>query len=110
MPLAINNIKNNQPIPVYGKGENIRDWLYVIDRATAIDSIYHKEKTGEIYNIGGLNEWKNIDLIHALRKVMDEKLEQTKGESAKLITFVTDCAGHDMRYAIDASKLVNELG
>ena len=110
IPLAINNIKNNRPIPVYGKGENVRDWLWVDDHARAIDVILHKGKVGETYNIGGFNEWKNIDLIHVLCKVMDEKLGRTPGTSASLITFVTDRAGHDLRYAIDASKLNTELG
>lgn len=110
LPLAINNIKENKQIPVYGKGENIRDWLFVIDHAAAIDAIFHKGRHNETYNIGGLNEWKNIDLINTLCKVMDEKLSRLPGESAKLITYVTDRAGHDMRYAIDASKLVNEIG
>lgn len=110
IPLSISNIKNNKPIPIYGKGENIRDWLYVIDHATAIDVIYHKGKTGETYNIGGNNEWKNIDLIYVLCSVMDKKLGRNPGDSAKLITFVKDRAGHDMRYAIDSSKLMNELG
>lgn len=110
IPLALNNIRNNEPVPVYGKGENIRDWLYVIDHAEAIDLIYHKGKDGETYNIGGNNEWRNIDLIHQLCKTMDEKLVREAGESAKLITFVKDRAGHDMRYAIDSSKLQNELG
>jgi len=110
IPLSINNIKNNKPIPIYGKGENIRDWLYVLDHARAIDLIYHKGSNGETYNIGGINEWTNIDLIHKLCEVMDDKLGRSKGESAKLITFVKDRAGHDMRYAIDSSKLMNELG
>lgn len=110
IPLAINNIKNNRPIPVYGKGENVRDWLFVDDHARAIDVILHKGKVGETYNIGGFNEWKNIDLIHVLCKVMDEKLGRTPGASASLITFVTDRAGHDLRYAIDATKLNTELG
>ncbi|MBR8538186.1 dTDP-glucose 4,6-dehydratase [Carboxylicivirga sediminis] len=110
IPLSINNIKNNKPIPIYGKGENIRDWLYVLDHARAIDLIYHKGKNGETYNIGGINEWTNIDLIHKLCEVMDTKLGRAKGESAKLITFVKDRAGHDLRYAIDSSKLMNELG
>jgi len=109
IPLSISNIKNNKPIPIYGKGENIRDWLYVIDHAKAIDVIFHKGKTGETYNIGGNNEWKNIDLIHVLCSVMDKKLGRNAGDSAKLITFVKDRAGHDMRYAIDSSKLMNEL-
>lgn len=110
IPLAINNIKKSKPIPIYGKGENIRDWLFVIDHARAIDLIYHKGKVGETYNIGGINEWTNIDLIHKLCEVMDEKLGREAGESAKLITFVKDRAGHDMRYAIDSSKLMKELG
>ena len=109
IPLAINNIKNNKPVPVYGKGENIRDWLWVEDHARAIDVIFHSAKTGETFNIGGHNEWKNIDLIHLLCKIMDEKLNRTAGESAKLITFVTDRAGHDLRYAIDSTKLQQKL-
>ncbi|WP_285059900.1 dTDP-glucose 4,6-dehydratase [Pedobacter ginsengisoli] len=109
IPLAINNIKNNQPVPVYGKGENVRDWLWVEDHARAIDVIFHGAKTGETYNIGGHNEWKNIDLIHLLCRIMDEKLGRASGESAKLITFVTDRAGHDLRYAIDSTKLQKEL-
>ncbi len=109
IPLSINNIKNKKPIPIYGKGENIRDWLYVLDHARAIDMIYHQGKNGETYNIGGINEWTNIDLIHKLCEVMDQKLGREKGESAKLITFVKDRAGHDMRYAIDATKLTQEL-
>ena len=110
IPLAINNIKNNKPVPVYGKGENIRDWLYVEDHASAIDLIYHKGKTGDTYNIGGNNEWKNIDLIYILCSIMDKKLGREKGTSEKLITFVKDRPGHDMRYAIDSSKLQNEMG
>jgi dTDP-glucose 4,6-dehydratase len=110
IPLAIHNIKNNRPIPVYGKGENIRDWLFVEDHAKAIDVIFHHGKNGETYNIGGNNEWKNIDLIHLLCEIMDRKLHREKGASAKLITFVKDRAGHDLRYAIDSSKLQNELG
>jgi dTDP-glucose 4,6-dehydratase len=109
IPLAINNIKNNKPVPVYGKGENVRDWLWVEDHARAIDVIFHEAQTGETYNIGGHNEWKNIDLIHLLCKIMDEKLGRSAGESAKLITFVTDRAGHDLRYAIDSSKLQHDL-
>jgi dTDP-glucose 4,6-dehydratase len=109
IPLAINNIKNGLPVPVYGKGENIRDWLWVEDHARAIDVIFHEAKSGDTYNIGGHNEWKNIDLIHLLCGVMDEKLGREKGESAKLITFVTDRAGHDLRYAIDSTKLQEEL-
>ena len=110
IPLAINNIKQNKPVPVYGKGENIRDWLWVEDHARAIDLIFHKAKAGSTYNIGGHNEWKNIDLIRLLCSILDNRLGRTEGESAKLITFVTDRAGHDLRYAIDASKLKNELG
>ena len=110
IPLAINNIKNNKPIPVYGKGENVRDWLFVEDHAAAIDVIFHKGKIGDTYNIGGFNEWKNIDLIHLLCNIMDKKLGRNAGDSAKLITYVTDRAGHDLRYAIDAGKLNRELG
>ena len=109
IPLAFNNIKNNKPIPIYGKGENIRDWLYVEDHANAIDLVFHKCKPGETYNIGGNNEWKNIDLIKVLCKVMDNKLSRPKGTSEKLITFVKDRAGHDLRYAIDSSKIKKEL-
>lgn len=109
LPLAINNIKNRKPIPIYGKGENIRDWLYVIDHARAIDTIFHSGKVGETYNIGGHNEWKNIDLIKLLCKIMDKKLNRSEGESEQLITYVTDRAGHDMRYAIDSSKIHAEL-
>ncbi|GET27372.1 dTDP-glucose 4,6-dehydratase [Prolixibacter sp. NT017] len=110
IPLAINNIKNNKPIPIYGKGENIRDWLYVEDHARAIDLIFQEGKEGETYNIGGNNEWTNIDLIRTLCKVMDKKLDREPGTSEKLITFVKDRAGHDLRYAIDSSKLMKELG
>lgn len=110
IPLAINNIKNNKPVPVYGKGENVRDWLWVNDHARAIDTIFHKGKTGETYNIGGFNEWKNIDLIRLLCEIMDRKLNRAAGTSAQLITFVKDRAGHDLRYAIDAAKLNRELG
>lgn len=110
IPLAINNIKNNKPVPVYGRGENIRDWLYVEDHAAAIDLIFHFGKRGETYNIGGNNEWKNIDLIRLLCKIMDRKLNRKEGTSEKLITFVTDRPGHDLRYAIDSSKLQTELG
>ncbi len=109
IPLSINNIKNNKPIPVYGKGENIRDWLWVEDHARAIDVIFHKASSGSTYNVGGHNEWTNIDLIHLLCKIMDEKLGRAPETSAKLITFVTDRAGHDLRYAIDSSKLQNDL-
>lgn len=110
IPLAFNNIKNNKEIPVYGKGENIRDWLYVEDHANAIDLIFHKGKTGETYNIGGNNEWKNIDLVRQLCETMDRKLDRKPGTSAKLITFVKDRAGHDLRYAIDSGKIQKELG
>ena len=110
IPLSINNIKNNKPIPIYGKGENVRDWLFVEDHARAIDTIFHNGKVGDTYNIGGHNEWTNIDLIHLLCKIMDKKLNRTQGDSAKLITYVKDRAGHDLRYAIDSSKLQNELG
>ena len=110
IPLAINNMKNNKPVPVYGKGENVRDWLFVEDHARAIDTIFHHGKNGDTYNIGGFNEWKNIDLINALCKIMDRKLNRTEGETAKLITYVKDRAGHDLRYAIDATKLNKELG
>lgn len=110
LPLFINNIIHNKPLPVYGKGENVRDWLYVIDHAQAIDLIYHKGKTGKTYNIGGHNEWKNIDLIRVLCRIMDQKLNREPGTSEQLITYVKDRAGHDMRYAIDASKIQKELG
>jgi len=110
IPLIINNIKNSRPLPVYGKGENIRDWLWVEDHARAIDLIYHQGKNGETYCIGGNNEWKNIDVVRLLCKLMDEKLGRAAGESEKLIAYVTDRPGHDARYAIDASKLQIELG
>ena len=110
IPLAIHNIKNNKPIPVYGKGENVRDWLFVEDHARAIDVIFEKGKSGETYNIGGNNEWTNIDLIRLLCEIMDDRLGRKKGASSELITFVQDRAGHDLRYAIDSSKLQNELG
>ncbi|MCX6252508.1 MAG: dTDP-glucose 4,6-dehydratase [Bacteroidetes bacterium] len=110
IPLSINNIKHNKPIPIYGKGENIRDWLFVEDHANAIDLIFHHCKTGETYNIGGNNEWTNIDLIRLLCWVMDRKLNRPEGTSVQLITFVKDRAGHDLRYAIDSSKLQGELG
>ena len=110
IPLSINNIIHNKVLPVYGKGENIRDWLFVEDHVKAIDLIYHKGKIGETYNIGGHNEWTNINLIKELCRQMDMKLGRPQGSSAQLITFVKDRAGHDMRYAIDASKLKNELG
>ena len=110
IPLFINNILHEKPLPVYGKGENVRDWLYVVDHARAIDVVFHKGENGETYNIGGHNEWSNIDLIKVLCRKMDEKLERPAGSSEKLITYVTDRAGHDWRYAIDASKIENELG
>lgn len=110
IPLFINNIRHNKPLPVYGKGENVRDWLFVEDHALAIDVIFHKGKLGETYNIGGFNEWKNIDLIKVIIKEVDKQLGRPEGESEKLITYVTDRAGHDLRYAIDATKIKNELG
>ncbi|HNZ43424.1 MAG TPA: dTDP-glucose 4,6-dehydratase [Bacteroidales bacterium] len=110
IPLMINNIIHNKPLPVYGKGENVRDWLFVVDHARAIDLIFHKGKPGETYNIGGHNEWKNIDLVLLLCKIMDAKLKREPGTSATLITYVKDRAGHDLRYAIDSAKLTNELG
>ena len=110
IPLFINNIRFNKPLPVYGKGENVRDWLWVVDHARAIDIIYHNGKPGETYNIGGNNEWTNIALIRLLCGIMDRKLGRPEGESEKLITYVTDRAGHDFRYAIDSSKLQRELG
>lgn len=110
IPLAINNIKNNKAVPVYGKGENVRDWLWVEDHARAIDLIYHRAKSGDTYNIGGHNEWKNIDLIRLLCGIMDRKLGRAAGTSEQLITFVADRAGHDLRYAIDSTKLQRELG
>lgn len=110
IPLMINNIVNKKPLPVYGKGENVRDWLFVEDHAAAIDAIFHNGKTGETYNIGGNNEWKNIELVKLLCSLMDSKLGRAEGESEQLITYVTDRAGHDFRYAIDSSKLMEELG
>ena len=110
IPLSIHNIKHSKPIPVYGKGENIRDWLFVEDHAVAIDLIFHEGKNGETYNIGGHNEWKNIDLIYLLCKIMDLKLNRPAGTSSGLITFVKDRAGHDLRYAIDSGKIQAELG
>ncbi|HEY5691234.1 MAG TPA: dTDP-glucose 4,6-dehydratase [Cyclobacteriaceae bacterium] len=110
IPLMIHNIIENKPLPIYGKGENIRDWLYVEDHASAIDVIFHKGKMGEVYNIGGNNEWKNIDLVRLLCKLMDQKLGRAEGTSSKLMTFVKDRPGHDLRYAIDSSKLMTELG
>ncbi|GAB5524363.1 MAG: dTDP-glucose 4,6-dehydratase [Roseivirga sp.] len=110
LPLCINNIKHNKALPIYGKGENIRDWLYVVDHAKAIDCIFHKGKTGDTYNIGGFNEWANIDVVKLLCDIMDRKLGRDQGDSQKLITYVTDRAGHDLRYAIDATKIKDELG
>ena len=110
IPLFINNIRNNKPLPVYGTGENVRDWLYVEDHAAAIDLIFHRGKAGDTYNIGGFNEWKNIDLIKLLIKVTDKALGRPEGTSLSLINYVTDRAGHDLRYAIDAGKLSKELG
>lgn len=110
IPLCIHNIKHNKALPIYGKGDNVRDWLWVNDHARAIDVIYHSGKIGETYNIGGFNEWKNIDLVKTLCKLMDEKLNRQPGTSEQLITYVKDRAGHDMRYAIDATKIKRELG
>jgi dTDP-glucose 4,6-dehydratase len=110
IPLCINNIINKKPLPIYGKGENVRDWLFVEDHVGAIDVVFHKGKVGETYNIGGHNEWTNIALVKELCKQMDTKLGREAGESEKLITYVTDRAGHDLRYAIDATKLKDELG
>jgi len=110
IPLFINNIIHSKPLPVYGKGENTRDWLYVIDHARAIDTVFHKGKNKETYNIGGFNEWKNIDLVKLMCRLMDEKLTRPLGESEKLITYVKDRPGHDLRYAIDATKINKELG
>lgn len=110
IPLMINNILHNKPLPVYGKGENVRDWLWVNDHARAIDVIFHQGKPGDTYNIGGHNEWKNIDIVHLLCGIMDRKLGRTEGTSGLLISYVKDRAGHDFRYAIDAGKLKEELG
>ena len=110
IPLFINNIRNNKPLPVYGAGQNVRDWLYVVDHARAIDTIFHKGKIAETYNIGGFNEWKNIDLIKVMIKTVDRLLGREEGASDSLITYVNDRAGHDLRYAIDSTKLKNELG
>ena len=110
IPLFINNIINKKPLPVYGKGENTRDWLYVIDHARAIDTVFHEGKNHESYNVGGFNEWKNIDLVKLLCTLMDGKLGRKDGESEQLITYVKDRPGHDLRYAIDASKINKELG
>jgi dTDP-glucose 4,6-dehydratase len=110
IPLMINNILNEKPLPIYGNGLNIRDWLWVEDHASAIDAVFHKGKIGESYNIGGLNEWTNIDLVMFLCQLMDQKLGKPEGSAAKLITYIKDRAGHDQRYAIDASKISDELG
>ena len=110
IPLMINNIVNGKPLPVYGEGLNVRDWLWVEDHAAAIETVFFKGVTGEKYNIGGFNEWRNIDLVHLLCRIMDRKLGRDAGESASLITYVKDRAGHDLRYAIDASKIERELG
>jgi dTDP-glucose 4,6-dehydratase len=110
IPLCINNILNSKPLPIYGKGENVRDWLYVVDHARAIDVVFHHGKMGETYNIGGFNEWTNIDLVKVICKVMDKKLNKPEGTAEQLITYVTDRAGHDLRYAIEAHKIMNELG
>ncbi len=110
IPLCIHNILNNKPLPIYGDGKYTRDWLYVVDHAIAIDLVFHKAENGETYNIGGFNEWQNIDLVKELCRQMDEKLGREKGESEKLITFVKDRPGHDLRYAIDATKINKELG
>ena len=110
IPLIIHNIIHQKPLPVYGKGENVRDWLYVEDHARALDDVFHKGKIGETYNIGGFNEWKNIDVVKLLCNILDRKLNRAEGESEKMIQFVTDRAGHDLRYAIDSTKITNELG
>ena len=110
IPLCIYNILHNKPLPIYGKGENVRDWLYVEDHVRAIDTIFHEGKVGDTYNVGGHNEWTNINLVKELCRQMDEKLNREKGTSEKLITYVRDRAGHDLRYAIDATKLKTELG
>ncbi len=110
IPLFINNIRHGKPLPVYGKGENVRDWLYVVDHARAIDVIFHNGRLGDTYNIGGFNEWTNIDLIKVIIATVDRLLGNPEGESLDLITYVTDRAGHDLRYAIDSNKLKNELG
>jgi len=110
IPLFINNIRHRKPLPVYGKGENVRDWLYVEDHARAIDVIFHEGKIADTYNIGGFNEWKNIDIIKVVIRTVDRLLGRKEGEDIDLITYVTDRAGHDLRYAIDSSKLQKELG
>ena len=108
--MIINNIKNGDSLPIYGTGENIRDWLYVEDHVRAIDLIFHRGRVGETYNIGGYNEWKNIELVKLLIKIVDKRLGRKEGESQSLISYVADRAGHDLRYAIDSSKLSRELG
>lgn len=110
IPLMINNIRHSKPLPVYGKGENVRDWLYVVDHARAIDLIFHRGVIGQSYNVGGFNEWKNIDIVYLLCSIMDRKMNRPEGTSAQLICFVKDRPGHDMRYAIDARKIMEELG
>jgi dTDP-glucose 4,6-dehydratase len=110
IPLMIRNIRDERPLPVYGEGINVRDWLWVEDHASAIDVILHAGADGRTYNIGGLNEWKNIDLVHELIRLVDAALGRPEGHSKKLITFVKDRAGHDLRYAIDASRIETELG
>jgi len=110
IPLCINNIRYEKPLPIYGKGENVRDWLYVVDHARAIDIIFHKGNVADTYNIGGFNEWKNIDIVKTVIKITDKLLGRPEGYSNKLITYVTDRKGHDLRYAIDSTKLKNELG
>ncbi|MBR5686854.1 MAG: dTDP-glucose 4,6-dehydratase [Prevotella sp.] len=110
IPLFINNIRHRRPLPVYGKGENVRDWLYVVDHARAIDTIFHNGRIAETYNIGGFNEWRNIDIIHVLIRTVDRLLGRPEGADLDLITFVTDRQGHDLRYAIDSTKLKEELG
>ena len=110
IPLMIANALNDKPLPVYGKGENVRDWLYVVDHARAIDVIFHNGRTAETYNIGGFNEWRNIDLIKVIIRTVDRLTGKPEGYSDELITYVTDRAGHDLRYAIDSSKLKDELG
>ena len=110
IPLFVNNIRNRRPLPVYGRGENVRDWLYVEDHARAIDLIFHKGRIAETYNIGGFNEWKNIDLVRVLIRTVDRLLGRSEDEDSDLITFVEDRKGHDLRYAIDSTKLQRELG
>ena len=110
IPLFVNNIRNRRPLPVYGRGENVRDWLYVEDHARAIDLIFHKGRIAETYNIGGFNEWKNIDLVRVLIRTVDRLLDRSEDEDSDLITFVEDRKGHDLRYAIDSTKLQRELG